>query len=191
MTTVLRTEPTRHLVTYDEVLALCDQGFFEDRSRVVLLDGEVHVMPADGVRHIRWAMALMQHAVRALPQDRYFIGIQTTLRLSRHNAPSPDLYILDGPPPEGDVPTKYILLVVEVADTSLRDDLTDSASRYARHGVREYWVLDVREPCLFVHRAPDGQRYTNLQRYGVEEAVAALAVPELSLALAQLGPHCG
>lgn len=108
-------------------MALCDQGFFANRSRVVLLNGEIHIMPSDGVRHTRWAMALMQHAVRALP-ERYFIGVQTTLRLSRHNAPSPDLYILDGPLPDGEVAAERILLVVEVADTSLKASTLTSFS---------------------------------------------------------------
>ena len=185
MNAVARTEPTRHLVTYEELSALCDQGFFPNRTQVVLLDGEIHVMPADGVRHIHWAMALMRFAVRAVP-ERCFIGVQTTLRLSRHNAPSPDLYILDGPLPEGDVPAANILLVVEVADSSLKDDLTDSAARYARHGVREYWVLDVAAPALLLHRNPNAAAYPPPQRLEATELAEALLIPELRLRLTDL-----
>lgn len=185
MNAVVRTGTARHLVTYDELHALCDQGFFENRSRVVLLDGEIHVMPEDGFRHISWAMALARLCMSTLPK-RYFIGVQTTLRLSRHNAPSPDLYILDGPLPDGEVAPEKILLVVEVADTSLRDDLTDSASRYARHGVAEYWVLDAKAPALLVHRHPQDGAYPPPERLSLEETASALRIPNLSVRLKDL-----
>jgi len=141
-----------HLFTADEVLQLIADGLVDKRA--VLLDGEIFDVPEDGDRHISHAMLIARDAIRALDPDRYFVGVQTTLRLSKHNAPSPDIYILAGGPPQGDVPAERILLVIEVADTSLRDDLTDSASRYARHGVAEYWVVDVNNARLHIHRDP-------------------------------------
>lgn len=183
---VLR-EATRHLVTYEELHALCDQGFFENRSRVVLLDGEIHIMADDGYRHINWTMALMQRLVRALPKDRYFIGVQTTLRLSRHNAPSPDIYVLDGRLPDGEVPAAKILLVVQVADTSLQADLTDSAARYARHGVREFWVLDAKARALVIHRGPHDGAYAEVRRIAETDEVAPTLIPDLTLRLSDLG----
>jgi Uma2 family endonuclease len=62
--------------------------------------------------------------------------------------------VLGGRLPDGDVPPDKIVLVIEVADTSLKDDLPDSASRYARHGVRDYWVVDVNARAILVHRDP-------------------------------------
>jgi Uma2 family endonuclease len=141
-----------HLFTADEVLQLIADGLVHKRA--VLLDGEIFDVPEDGDRHINHAMRIAQEAMHLLYGKPFFVGVQTTLRLSKYNAPSPDIYILAGGPPEGDVSADRILLVIEVADTSLRDDLRDSASRYARHGVQEFWVVDVEHARIYVHRDP-------------------------------------
>jgi Uma2 family endonuclease len=127
---------TQVLFTLDELLAFEAQGFFKDRGRLQLLDGVIHEMPSDGYRHTHWAMEIGGEFIQAFRGKGFFIGIQTTLRLSPRNGPSPDVYVLKGPLPQGDVPAEAIALVIEVADTSLAADLTDSASRYARQG----WV---------------------------------------------------
>lgn len=141
-----------HRFTAEALLQLISAGLVNRRA--VLLEGEIYDVPADGHRHTTTTMKLAANAMRSLDLAKYFVGVQTTLRLSDHNAPSPDLFVLLGDFPEGSVPADRILLVVEVADTSLRDDLTDSAARYARHGVAEYWVVDVENSCLHVHRDP-------------------------------------
>ena len=130
----------KHLFTLDDVLAMTAQGLLDRRCE--LLDGEIFDMPADGPPHARYTMAMARHLMSSVAATM-FVGVQTTLRLSAHNAPSPDIFVLSGPLPDGDVPPESILLVVEVADTSLKTNLTDSADRYARLGVREYWVVDV------------------------------------------------
>jgi Uma2 family endonuclease len=138
--------------------------------------------------HIRVAMLLARRIVVALHQADYFVGVQTTLHLSRHNAPSPDLYVLFGGPPEGEVPAERIALVIEVADTSLKDDLTDSASRYARHGVRDFWVVDVNARVVHVHRQPEDGVYRDVQVLGADARLAALLVPELVFTLDDAAP---
>lgn len=82
--------------------------------------------------------------VPALKSEGLFVGMQTTLHMSRYNGPSPDVYVLSPGPLQKETPAERILLVVEVADATLGDDLRDSAARYARHGIEEFWVVDVR-----------------------------------------------
>ena len=164
-----------HLFTADEVLQLIADGLVDKRA--VLLDGEIFDVPADGRRHASAAMRIAAKAIRALDPEGFFVGVQTTLQLSKHNAPSPDIFILSGDLPDGDVPPERILLVIEVADTSLRDDLTDSASRYARHGVAEYWVVDVANALLHIHRDPVDGAYPPPKVLEAGETVTARAVP--------------
>jgi Uma2 family endonuclease len=76
--------------------------------------------------------------------------------------------------------------VIEVADTSLKDDLTDAASRYARVGVREYWVVDVNTPCIYVHRDPVKGEYPPPQKIGVDTPLAARLIPDVSIRLADI-----
>ena len=177
----------RHRFTIDDVLKMTAQGLIDKRTE--LLDGEIYDMPSDGDAHIEFTMRLAQQAMATLLGKPYFVGVQTTLRLSTHNAPSPDIYVLAGGAPKGEIPSDRILLVIEVADTSLADDLKDSASRYARHGVRDYWVVDVNARAIHVHRDPKGGAYPPPRKLNASETVAALLIPGLTVTLDSLpGP---
>lgn len=163
------------------------QGAFKGQ-RTQLLDGEIHVMPHDGLRHINYAMEIARVCIAALPRAKYFVGVQTTLHLSRYNGPSPDVYVLTAGPLVTETPPERILLVVEVADSSLRDDLTDSASRYARHNVREYWVVDVEGRMTHVHRDPTEGAYAPPTRVAFEDELASSLIAGLGMRLADFDP---
>lgn len=180
-------EATRLPITMDEVLALQAAGKVPYK-RTQLLDGEIHEMPADGLRHIHYAMEIGAKLVEALKSRGYFIGLQTTLHLSRYNGPSPDVYVLSAGPLVKETPPERILLVVEVANTSLTDDLRDSASRYARHSVEEFWVVDVKGRRTYVHRGPQGGAYPEPKIVLFEDELAALRIPDFVLRVADLDP---
>lgn len=171
----------RHKFTVDDVLEMTALGLIDKRTE--LLDGEIYDMPSDGDLHIEFAMALARWLAKMLDERKYFVGVQTTLRLSKHNAPSPDIYVLAGGAPRGEISADRILLVIEVTDTSLNDDLTDSASRYGRHGVSEYWVVDAKARAIHVHRHPQDGSYPPPKRVEAHEAFAPLLIPELSVTL--------
>lgn len=183
-------DDTRVLFTLDELLDFEARGFFKNRGRLVLLDGVIHEMPSDGYRHTHWAMEIARTIMAILPRTD-FVGVQTTLRLSPRNGPSPDVYVLKGPLPQGDVPAEAIALVIEVADTSLGVDLTDSASRYARHGVGTFWVVDVNAAVTHVHTEPVDGAYPAPVIVPFTEILRAEALPGLALRLADLGPREG
>ena len=174
--------------TIDDVLERTARG--QVSKRAVLLDGEIYDMPSDGDPHIEFAMRLQRRISRMLDEDKYFVGVQTTLRLSKFNAPSPDIYVLAGGPPKGEVAPERILLVIEVADRTLNDDLRDSAGRYARHGVREFWVIDVKKRRILVHREPQDGAYPEPRIIESAGSIEALLIPELSVmldAIVQIG----
>ena len=173
-----------HQFTLDDVLEMTAQGLVD--KRVQLLDGGIYDMPSDGYLHQRYAMGIARLFMAKFYGRPNFIGAQTTLRLSRHNAPSPDLYVLSGDLSEDDVSAEQILLVVEVADTSLRDNLTDSAVRYARFGVRDYWVVDVNAPCVYVHRNPENGEYPPPQRADAHTAISPLLIPDMAMKLCDI-----
>lgn len=180
-------DATRRPLTMDEVLAMQADGAFKGQ-RTQLLDGEIHIMPSDGLRHINYAMEIGSALIMALKPRGYFVGVQTTLHLSRYNGPSPDVYVLSAGPLLKETPPERILLVVEVADSSLRDDLTDSASRYARHDVGEFWVVDVENRVTHVHRHPQGGAYPAPAQVAFEDNLAPAAVDGVRLRLADFDP---
>jgi Uma2 family endonuclease len=179
------TKAPRHAFTLEDVLRMQDQGFFADPKRIALHEGDIVEMPADGYRHAKLTMALVRTIVRGTD---HFVGAQTTLRLSQTNAPSPDIYILADDLPDGDVPPEQILLVIEIADTSLAADLTETADRYARARVGEFWVVDVKARRVHVHRDPVGGSYPAPEVFEAGDTVAPRRIPDLSLTLDQVLP---
>ncbi len=79
------------------------------------------------------------------------------------------------------------LLVIEQADSSRRRDLGWEAALYARHGVRDYWVIDLEQREIHVHRDPADSGYGFRKRFAAHEGIDALLIPNLVLRLDQLG----
>jgi Uma2 family endonuclease len=104
----------------------------------------------------------------------------------------PDLAIVEGQPKNYAKrhPTTAEL-VVEVSDTTLKLDLGDKAELYAAAGIADYWVIDVSNRYLIVHRDPDAEAeaYRSVARFGLGDTVAPLAVPDRPIAVADLLPE--
>jgi Uma2 family endonuclease len=79
-----------------------------------------------------------------------------------------------------------ILLLAEVSHATLQFDLTTKALLYAKAGISEYWVLDVEERHVVVHREPTPEGYRNITFHGEEEAISPLARPESPLSVSKL-----
>ncbi len=102
--------------------------------------------------------------------------------------PEPDAVVLTKPynelmprPKPADV-----RLLVEVSDSTLAFDLKPKAALYARAEIVEYWVLDVANHRLIVHRRPQGGDYQDIKVYAESESVAPLAAPESPVVVASL-----
>jgi len=79
-----------------------------------------------------------------------------------------------------------VLLVVEVSDRTLEFDRTVKAGLYARAGLEEYWIVDVRGRRVLVHREAADGRWQSIVAYGEGESVSPLAAPEAELAVTRL-----
>ena len=79
-----------------------------------------------------------------------------------------------------------ILLLVEVADTTLRTDLGRKARIYASGEVSEYWVVDLNNRELYVHRAPRSGGYTFRKVLNVADRVSAAFEPEIEFEVGEL-----
>jgi Uma2 family endonuclease len=99
---------------------------------------------------------------------------------NERNEPEPDLVVLRAPLHElgRKAQPEDVLLVVEVAASSLRLDLSQKAGLYARAGITDYWVLDTEQRRMIVHREPTGGKYDSVIVYSEDEGVAPLAAPE-------------
>jgi Uma2 family endonuclease len=100
---------------------------------------------------------------------------------NEYNEPEPDLVVLRAPIDalDGRRPgPEDILLAIEIADSTLQMDRSRKAELYARAGIPDYWILDVKNRRMIVHREPAGGKYSSVTVYSEDESVAPLAAPE-------------
>lgn len=183
--TRLQTEPQRRLFTVDEVLSMQRAGVFEDDRKFELIEGELILTQSKLNRHELYKNHLTQAFYRLLPSEAT-AWVEPTLYLPPHNAPDPDIMVFPRGRSIEELKPEEVFLIVEVADTTLRTDLGAKASLYARFGVREYWVIDVRTPRLVVHRYPEGEGWKEIRSLTRTECIAPLAFPSASIRLADL-----
>jgi Uma2 family endonuclease len=175
------TERQRKLFSYRELLELDRLGMFVNQ-RVELLEGEIIVMPPPNPPHAITITQANKSFTRAFG-DLVEVSIQNPLRLSNDmedkNLPMPDVMILkprtylDHPTPED------VFLLIEVADSSVKEDKGRKLSLYALHGIKEYWVINLVTKRIEVYTDPIGEDYLSKRSYGLTEAFALRAFPDV------------
>lgn len=177
--------PTRRRFSADEFERLGQAGILGEDARVELIDGEMIEMAPIGSRHAFAVNMLSMLLARAVGETA-IVSTQNPLRLAGDSEPQPDLMLL-APPADryrGALPRPQdVLLLVEVADTTLEYDRGTKLSLYARHGVREVWLLDLGGKRVEVYRDPDAAGYRRMLEHGGAESFAPAALPGLTLQL--------
>lgn len=113
--------------------------------------------------------------VRSIPDD-VDVYIAPSITFAPDLLLEPDLAILPRGSMIRDVRGPDILLVVEIADSSLSYDLRVKAPLYAQHGVREYWVVDAVRRTVRVHRDPRDGTYRDVEEYDADVAISPALV---------------
>jgi Uma2 family endonuclease len=180
--------PRRHRFTVADFYRMAEVGIFHEDSRVELIDGEIIDMSPIGSRHMRAVNRLTKIFV-GLAGDAAIVSVRNPIDLGEHTHPEPDVVLLRPSEDEygGAHPTaRDVLLIVEVADSSVEFDLKTKAAMYAAAGIADYWVWDIPGDGILVHRdpSPDGYRFVQTFRRG--ETLAPLAFPEHALAIDEL-----
>ena len=150
------------------------------------------MMAAKGVAHERVKSALIIAVVHALP-DHLTVGVETTLRLTDTIMLEPVIAVF---PKElfekssqgfARLDPGEACLVIEVAASSLAYDKGLKGRLYARHRVREFWVVDANERTTWVHSGPSGDGWSSVVKCGPEDALTTSALPGLSIRLSTIG----
>jgi len=183
--------PKHGLLTVDEFHALVDQGVLDEDSRVELVNGKVVAMPPIGPRHTYNVNRLTElFIVRLL--GRMTISIQNPVVFGHRMERYPDLALLKRQP---DHPAAYelanpapadVLLVIEVADSSLDTDLIEKARQYAAHGIVEYWVVDLQGHRVVVHRNPTADGYADVRSLTRGESISPLTFSDVTFTVDEI-----
>jgi Uma2 family endonuclease len=133
-----------------------------------------------GPRHAASVDRATRAFVRSLSGDEAIVRVQGPVRLSLYTEPEPDVALLrpradfyaSGHPGPADV-----LLVVEVADSSIDFDRNVKAYVYARSGVPEYWLVDLNDDTVVRYALPEGDAYQQVERLDPDVRVAPALLP--------------
>ncbi|HEX6372262.1 MAG TPA: Uma2 family endonuclease [Longimicrobium sp.] len=159
---------------------LGEMGVLTKRDRVELIDGEIIEMSPISPRHSacvsRLARLLTPRVGSAL------VRFENPLALPDEYDPQPDVVVVrarDDDYEESHPTSDEALLVVEVADSSLRYDRTVKVQRYADAGLPEYWLVDLTRNEVIVYQDPIAGEYRNARTYGLGESWTSMAIPGL------------
>ena len=183
--------PQKRKFTVAEYYRMAEAGILKPEERVELIEGEIIVMPPIGPGHADSVNQLNEVLARYAP-GRYRVSIQNPVHLDDGAEPEPDVALLRLRP-EGygaAHPTPAdVLLIVEVADSTLAYDREVKAQIYGRAGVVETWVRNLPEDCIerFTEPGPEGYGQHTVHRRG--ETLTPASLPEVALAVGDLLPQ--
>lgn len=186
--------PRKHRWTHDEYLQAHELGWFENK-RTELIEGEIVYMPAMNVKHFQ-GVVRADRILQRIFSEGFFVSTQCPLNVSEISDPEPDVAVIEGKLEDfkADLP-KTAALVIEIADSSLTYDRTEKASLYAKAGVPDYWIVNIKDRRLEVRRRPVkdstaifGYSYSTLQMLAENETISPLAKPEVEIKIAELLP---
>lgn len=175
-------------VEYEQMI---ETGLFRPDERLELLDGLLLVAEPQDDRHAL-AIRRVDAALRPHFGDGWLLAMQLPLALDEMSEPEPDFSIVRGA--RAGHP-RHAALIVEVAESSLSLDRGRKATLYARAGIQDYWIVNLAEGALEVHREPvatpetaAGWRYLEIRSLGPDATVAPVAAPAARIRVADLLP---
>lgn len=182
-----------HRWTADEYFKLSEAGVvFTHRTE--LIDGEIFDVTAENNPHVA-AISKIARLLIAGFDERYWVTIQSTVRLPSGDIPEPDFAVRSGPASPDNAVHPLPLLVIEVSDETLLFDQIVKSSLYAANGIPDYWIVNVKERRLEVFRKPVrddnrkfGWRYEDQTVIVATGAVQPLAKPDLQWEVIRLLP---
>ncbi len=140
-------------------------------------------MTPPGPSHEDVVDRLTEWSFKSLPEGKARTRVQNSIGLpSLASAPQPDIaWVARRDYSRGRPTAADVLLVIEVAESTLAYDCGEKAELYAAAGIADYWVVNLPERSVEVRRDPGGGRYRSLRTYTGDEEVRPLAVPEVVL----------
>ncbi len=177
-----------HLFTVDDYHRMGEAGIFAGAGRVELIEGVIASLSPVGPRHFAVVLRVSRLLAKAVGEQAT-LSIQGPVRMAPRSEPEPDVAVLK---PRADdyehgLPgPRDVLLLVEVSDATLARDRDVKVPLYARHGIVEYWLLDLNAREALVHRQPqpDEGRFLVVERKKADAVLELAALPGARIPLA-------
>lgn len=175
----------RHRFSLEDYEQMIEFGILGKYDRVELIRGEIVEKMTIGEPHAACVMRL-NHLFHRLVRTQAIVGIQSPVVVAE-SRPEPDLTLLtlrDDFYSESTPRPADILLLIEVADSSLGYDRTVKLSLYAEAGVCEYWIANLNDECVEVYRDPQSNgTYADDRVMKLGETLSIAKLPGVSVAV--------
>jgi Uma2 family endonuclease len=178
----IRVEKRRFSV--HEYHRMAEVGILSEDDHVELIAGEILEMSPIGSRHAACVGRLNRLLNRLVELDA-IVRVQDPIRVDGYSEPEPDVALVK---PRGDFYSREhpgpgdVLLLVEVADTSVERDLEVKLPLYTRAGIPGAWLLDLPAERIEIHSRPDSGEYRETVRMKRGETIASRTIPGLEVA---------
>ena len=159
-------------------------GAFEGpfQKRVELIQGEIVEMSPINIAHANCVTLLAEWGHDIVPRDRIMVRSQNPIRIAMSDSdPDPDVVWVERKEYSEHPEPADVLLLGEVADTSLDFDRTIKREIYAEAGIADYWIVNLLDKVIEVHREPAGKTYRRKTIHRADEPIRPLALPEATL----------
>lgn len=178
MSVAMKDLPRRHGITVDEYYRMAETGEIAPDARVELIEGEIIDMPPIGNPHAAMETRLNELLIHSVGR-RAIVRCGLPLCLDNMSEPQPDFTLVfrrDDFYKERHPTPADVFLAIEVSDTRLSFDLGRKRALYARLGVSELWVIDLKRARLHRFRQPCGDEYLDTT---VLEAPRTMSIEKL------------
>ena len=172
----------KFMLTTQQYHLMHEAGVFPHGDRLELINGEIKTMSPIGRKHVACIIRLVKLFEKKLG-DRFMISAQNSVRLNNHSEPQPDIAILKWrddfyiealPTPDD------ILLIIEVADSTIAYDREIKAPLYAAAGIPEMWLFDVNKKAIEGYSQPSANGYKQIHHYDEGDTLSMLTFPEVT-----------
>ena len=178
----------RRYFTVEEYHRMGAAGIFSEDDRVELMEGEILMMSPIGSRHAA-TVNRVHMEFSSLLHGRAIVSVQNPVVLNDFSEPEPDIAVLrlrddfyaQALPTAADV-----LLIIEVADTSVEYDHDIKLPAYARSGVPEVWLADIPTETVTAHTEPANGVYRTVRSYQRGDSITPLHFPDLLIAVTSI-----
>jgi Uma2 family endonuclease len=173
---------------------LVETGVFGPDDKIELIGGVLMVREPQYSPHAT-GITLALHALQAVFGAGWLVRPQLPIALDDDSEPEPDVVVVRGHVRDyAEAHPTSVALIVEVALSRLAFDRGDKASLYARAGVADYWIVNLVDRVVEVHRDPRlataryGWGYGSVRVARPGESVSPLSLPGAELRVVDLLP---
>ncbi len=176
--------PVRLRFSVDEYYKMYELGLIKDFEHAEIIDGELVRKMGIGDRHAAAVNFLNRFFAKNVP-DSVLVCVQNPLRLDDFDEPEPDIVLADLTKYDGKRHPRpaETILVVEVADASLRYDRGDKLSLYAAAMIPEVWIVNLPNDLIELYQNPDVGIYQTTKIYRRGETVVSKILSGLVLSV--------